>query len=108
MRKFVRTLLLAMGVTDVHDAPGGASGLVASGVIDPDVVILDWQMDGVNGPACMGRGARNEFSHPNVPIIVLTGHREQARMVEAIGCDEFLCPARRRKGAWPRCCSSRG
>jgi DNA-binding response OmpR family regulator len=55
MRKFVPALLLAMGVTDVHDAPGGASGLVASGVIDPDVVILDWQVDGVNGPACMGR-----------------------------------------------------
>ncbi len=91
-RKTVRTLLLAMGVTDVHDATDGASGLVAIGALDPDVVILDWQMEGMNGPAFMRRVRAPEFSHPNVPIIMLTGHREQARVVEAmrLRVHEFL------------------
>jgi two-component system, chemotaxis family, chemotaxis protein CheY len=91
-RKTVRTLLLAMGVTDVHDAADGASGLVAIEAIDPDVVILDWQMEGMNGPAFMRRVRAPEFSHPNVPIIMLTSHREQARVVEAmrLRVHEFL------------------
>jgi two-component system, chemotaxis family, chemotaxis protein CheY len=91
-RKVVRTLLLAMGVIDVHEAADGASGLLAIDAIDPDVVILDWQMDGMNGPAFMRRVRGPEFSHPNVPIIMLTGHREQARVVEAmrLRVHEFL------------------
>jgi two-component system, chemotaxis family, chemotaxis protein CheY len=93
MRKVIRTLLLSVGVTDVHDAPDGASGLVAIGALDPDVVILDWQMDGMNGPEFVRRvRAPDRISFPNVPIIMLTGHGEHSRVVEAmrLGVHEFL------------------
>ena len=105
MRKVIRTLLLSMGVTNVHDAPDGASGLDAIGALDPDVVILDWQMDGMNGPEFVRRvRARRRFPHPNVPIIMLTGHGEHSRVVEAmrLGVHEFLVKpvsARRAPGA---------
>jgi DNA-binding response OmpR family regulator len=93
VRKVIRTLLLSMGVTNVHDAPDGASGLSAIGALDPDVVILDWQMDGMNGPEFVRRvRAAGSFPYPNVPIIMLTAHSERSRVVEAmrLGVHEFL------------------
>jgi CheY-like chemotaxis protein len=93
MRKVIRTLLLAMGVTDVHDAADGASGLAAVPALDPDVVILDWQMAGINGPEFVRRvRSPMQFAHPNVPIIMLTGHGEHSRVIEAmrLGVHEFL------------------
>jgi two-component system chemotaxis response regulator CheY len=93
MRKVVRTQLLAMGVTDVHDAPDGLSALSAVRALDPDVVLLDWQMPGMNGPDFV-RLVRSPgaFPYPNVPIIMLTGHGEHSRVVEAmrLGVHEFL------------------
>ena len=93
MRKVIRTLLLSMDVTDVHDTADGASGLAATCALDPDVVILDWQMAGMNGPDFVRRGrSPGKFPFPNVPIIMLTGHGEHSRVVEAmrLGVHEFL------------------
>jgi two-component system chemotaxis response regulator CheY len=93
MRKVIRTLLLSVGVTDVHDAGDGASGLAAISALDPDVVILDWQMAGMNGPEFVRQvRSADAFAHPNVPIIMLTGHGEQSRVIEAmrLGVHEFL------------------
>jgi two-component system, chemotaxis family, chemotaxis protein CheY len=93
VRKAIRTLLLSMGTSDVHEAPDGASGLCAIGALDPDVVILDWQMAGMNGPEFVRRlRAPDACAFPNVPIIMLTGHGEHSRVVEAmrLGVREFL------------------
>ena len=93
MRKVIRTLLLSMDVTDVHDAGDGESGLADICALDPDVVILDWQMAGMNGPEFVRRvRSPDTFPIPNVPIIMLTGHGEHARVVEAmrLGVHEFL------------------
>ena len=93
MRKVVRTLLLSMGVTDVHDAPDGANGLAAIRAFQPDVVLLDWQMAGMNGPDFV-RLVRSStsFPDPNVPIIMFTTHGEPSRVIEAmrLGVHEFL------------------
>jgi CheY-like chemotaxis protein len=93
VRKGIRTLLLSMGVTNVHDAADGASGLSAIRALDPDVVILDWQMERMNGPEFVRRVRSPEsFPNPNVPIIMLTGHGERSRVAEAmrLGVREFL------------------
>ena len=95
MRKVVRTMLLSIGVhnTKIYDAPDGQTGLELIRRVAPDVVILDWQMPGLDGPAFV-RIVRSPatFPYPNVPIIMLTGHGERARVVEAvtIGVNEFL------------------
>jgi two-component system chemotaxis response regulator CheY len=93
VRKLIRTLLLAMGTSDVHDVPDGPSGLSAISALDPDVVILDWHLAGMDGPEFVRRlRAPDVCAFPNVPIIVLTGHGEQSRVVEAmrLGVREFL------------------
>jgi two-component system chemotaxis response regulator CheY len=74
-RKVIRTLLLAMGCTKIHEASDGASGLEAIHAIDPDIVLLDWEMPRLDGPEFVRRvRSPGTFPLPNVPIIMLTGH----------------------------------
>jgi len=93
MRKVVRTMLMSIGVHEVHEAPDGAAGIDLIRRLAPDVVILDWQMPGLDGPSFV-RMVRSPdtFPYPSVPIIMLTGHGERSRVVEAmkIGVNEFL------------------
>ena len=92
-RKVIRTLLLAMGCTKIHEANDGASGLEAIRVIEPDVVLLDWEMPHIDGPEFVRRvRSPGTFPLPNVPIIMLTGHGERSRVLEAVrlGVHEFL------------------
>jgi two-component system chemotaxis response regulator CheY len=93
MRKVVRTLLMSIGVRTVYEAPDGPAGLELIRNMAPDVVIVDWQMPGLDG-ASFVRMVRSPdtFPFPDVPIIMLTGHGERSRVVEAIqiGVNEFL------------------
>jgi two-component system chemotaxis response regulator CheY len=93
MRKVVRTMLMSIGVRNVYEAPDGPSGLAFIRTNCPDVVVLDWEMPGLDGPAFV-RMVRSPdtFPYPNVPIIMLTGHGERSRVIEAvkIGVNEFL------------------
>jgi two-component system, chemotaxis family, chemotaxis protein CheY len=92
-RRVIRMLLLSLGVTDVHDAGDGESGLAAVTSFDPDVVILDWQMAGMHGAEFVRRVRSPQTSAvSNVPIIMLTGHSQQSRVIEAmrLGVHEFL------------------
>lgn len=93
MRKVVRTLLMSIGVRNIYEAADGPSGLEAIRNLGPDIVILDWEMPGLDGAGFvrMVRSPRT-FPLPNVPIIMLTGHGERSRVIEAIeiGVNEFL------------------
>jgi two-component system, chemotaxis family, chemotaxis protein CheY len=92
-RKVIRTLLLGMGCTKIYEANDGASGLEAIHAIDPDIVLLDWEMPRIEGPEFVRRvRSPGVFPLPNVPIIMLTGHGERSRVLEAVrlGVHEFL------------------
>jgi len=93
MRKVVRSLLLAVGIKDVHDVANGVDGLEAIPNINPDVVILDWEMPHLTGGEFMRivRSPKN-FSKPHLPVIMLTAHVTRDRVVEAVrlGVNEFL------------------
>ena len=92
-RKVIRTLLLAMGCTKLHEATDGASGLDAIRALGPDIVLLDWEMPGIDGAAFVRRvRSPGTFPLPHVPIIMLTGHGERSRVLEAVrlGVHEFL------------------
>jgi len=93
MRKVIRALLTTMGAQTIYEAKNGSAGLDLIGTLAPHIVILDWEMPGVDGAAFM-RAVRSpgKFSHPNVPVIMLTGHSERSRVVEAaqLGINEYL------------------
>jgi CheY-like chemotaxis protein len=93
MRKVVRNLLVNCGVKDIFEAADGIAALDSIRTIAPDVVILDWEMPLLTG-AELVRIVRSPgvFPMPDVPIIMLSGHCERWRIVEAIrlGVNEFL------------------
>jgi two-component system, chemotaxis family, chemotaxis protein CheY len=93
MRKVVRNILVNLGVKNIHEASDGIAGLEAIRMFAPDIVILDWEMPLLNG-AELVRIVRSPgvFPVPDVPIIMLTGHVERWRVVEAtrLGVHEFL------------------
>jgi two-component system, chemotaxis family, chemotaxis protein CheY len=94
MRKIVRSLLVNIGVKSVTEASDGIEGLDAIRTTAPDVVILDWEMPLLNGPEFV-RIVRSPgvFPTPDIPIIMLSGHGEKWRVIEAVrlGVNEFLC-----------------
>src|SRR6185436_19046914 len=93
MRKVVRNILVNLGVKSIHEAPDGIAGLEAIRMLAPDLVVLDWEMPLLNG-AELVRIVRSPgvFPVPDVPIIMLTGHVERWRVIEAsrLGVNEFL------------------
>jgi DNA-binding response OmpR family regulator len=93
MRKVVRAMLSTFGVRSVYEACDGIMGLDEICKNSPDLVIVDWEMPMLNG-AQFVRMVRSpgEFPMPDVPIIMLTGHGERWRVVEAarVGAHEFL------------------
>jgi two-component system chemotaxis response regulator CheY len=93
MRKMIRNLLVNCGIKDIYEANDGIAALDAIRSVAPDVVILDWEMPLLSG-AELVRIVRSPgvFSMPDVPIIMLSGHGERWRVLEAarIGVNEYL------------------
>jgi two-component system chemotaxis response regulator CheY len=93
MRKVIRILLVNVGVKNVYEAGDGITGLEAIRTVAPDVVIVDWEMPLLNG-AELVRIVRSPgvFPLPDVPIIMLSGHGERWRVIEAVrlGVNEFM------------------
>jgi two-component system, chemotaxis family, chemotaxis protein CheY len=92
-RKVIRTLLTTIGVRQIVEASDGLAGIEAIKTIAPDIALLDWEMPGLDGAGFM-RVVRSPetFPYPDVPIIMLTGHSEKSRVVEAVrlGIHEYL------------------
>jgi two-component system, chemotaxis family, chemotaxis protein CheY len=93
MRRIVRQLLHGFGSREIYEAEDGASGLEAFTTYNPDILITDWAMpifDGIE----LTKTIRQPGGTPNpyVPIIMLSGHSEKKRVIEArdAGVTEFL------------------
>src|SRR6201996_5160152 len=93
MRKMVRNLLVNCGIKDIYEAGDGIAALDIIRTVGPDVVILDWEMPLLSGTELV-RIVRSPgvFPMPDVPIIMLSGHGERWRVVEAVrlGVHEYL------------------
>jgi two-component system, chemotaxis family, chemotaxis protein CheY len=93
MRKMVRNLLVNCGIKDIYEAGDGITALDTIRTVGPDVVVLDWEMPLLTG-AELVRIVRSPgvFPMPDVPIIMLSGHGERWRVLEAarLGVNEYL------------------
>lgn len=93
MRSLVKSILGALGVRSVTEAADGADALKELRHFAADIIILDWNMDPLDG-LDLTRMVRqpNDSANPFVPIIMLTGHTEMKRVMEArdSGINEFL------------------
>ena len=105
MRKVVRNLLVNIGIKKIFEAGDGIAALEAIRTVQPDLVILDWEMPMLNGPELV-KIVRSPgvFPTPDLPIIMLTAHGERWRVVEAVrlGVNEFMVKPVSSKGLLDR------
>jgi len=92
-RQLIRTVLGALGITQVVEASDGQDGLDRLKDFSADLALVDWKMEPMDGLAFAqkirhGPGSPNPF----LPIILLTGYVEGALMAEArdAGINEFV------------------
>ncbi len=93
MRALVKSILHALGVRNVHEAIDGADAFKELRHFPADLIICDWNMEPLDGLDFV-RLVRTGGDSPNpyVSIIMLTGHTEMNRVIEArdSGVNEFL------------------
>jgi two-component system chemotaxis response regulator CheY len=93
MRKLVVTILQAFGAVQIFEAADAQRAYVILRDANPDVLILDWMMEGMSGLDLVKqiRSAPNS-PNPFVPVIMLTGHThiDHVRQARDAGVNEFL------------------
>ena len=93
LRSIVCTVLGGIGIHNVHQCSDGAQALDFLKRWQVDIAIVDFQMDPVDGVE-FTQMVRNSAggTNCNLPIIMLTGHADRARVCEArdAGVTEFI------------------
>lgn len=93
MRKLVTTILQAFGVIQIYEAESGQRAWTILRESNPDVIVLDWVMDDINGIELMQMIRTNPAApNPFVPVIMLTGHTSMEHVIQArdAGVNEFI------------------
>jgi CheY-like chemotaxis protein len=93
MRKLVVTILQAFGAVQICEAESGERAWALLREINPDVILLDWMMEGMSGLEFVKK-VRTCAQSPNpfAPVIMLTGHThiDRVRQARDAGVNEFL------------------
>ncbi len=93
MRELIRAMLGAFGVTNMMDAREGEHAMTRMEDFHFDLIITDWVMEPMDGIE-FTRWLRTSANSPDpyLPVIMVTGHTEQRRVVEArdAGVNEFI------------------
>ena len=93
MRKLVTTILQAFGVIQIHESSSGEHAWESFREHNPDIIILDWVMEGMSGIELMKMIRLNPASpNPFVPVIMLTGHTslDHVMIARDAGINEFI------------------
>lgn len=93
MRNLIASVLEALNVGAVYQASNGEQGFDIFCNRNPDIVLVDWLMEPMNGIE-LTKKIRSSGASPNkmVPIILVTGYSALPRVEEArdAGVTEFL------------------
>ena len=93
MRRLTGMMLTNLGAKSVLEAPDGLAALEAIRTVDPDVMLLDWDMPVLNGIEVLRIVCSpGVFPRPNLPVIMLTTRAQRSQVNEALraGANEFL------------------
>lgn len=76
---------------DIHVAPNGETGIEMTRELQPDVVLLDIALPGIDGFETLAAIRSTPFG-THVPVIIITAHGDSSTAVEAreAGADHFL------------------
>jgi two-component system, chemotaxis family, chemotaxis protein CheY len=93
MLRIMKTMIRALGVGIVRGAENAAQALDMIDANPPDILILDWMMQGMNGLE-LARHLRTSGDSPNpyLPIVMVSAHADRSLVIEArnVGINEFV------------------
>ncbi len=93
MRKLIRNVLEALDIKNIHEAKDGEEAFKIMYEENPDIVIVDWDMEPMDGIELTEEIRKGPLS-PNrlVPIIFLTGYSSAKKVLQArdAGATEFV------------------
>jgi DNA-binding response OmpR family regulator len=93
MRSIMNAILKGAGMRNVREAKDGAEALDILKQFPADLALVDFNMEPIDGVE-FTRMLRNAPDSPNpyLPIIMVTGHSERSRVIEArdSGVNEFV------------------
>ncbi len=108
MQLLLKEILRSFRITQIRVADDGADGIKELRNFSTDIVICDWNMQPIDG-LDFTRMVRtsSDSSNPYVPIVLLTGHTESSRVMEArdAGITEFLAKPVSALGLYKRICA---
>lgn len=92
MKDILRQILRTLGVTQIIETSDGTEGYELFKQMSPDIVLLDWHMEPVDGLALTRRIRSKDGPNRYVPIIMITGYSEIERITRArdAGVNEIL------------------
>src|SRR5712675_911300 len=92
-RKLTRMMLMNIGAKSIFEAADGMVALDVIRNVNPDVMLMDWDIPVLSGPQVMHIvRSPGLFAKPSLPIIMLTSRTSRARVNEALrlGVNEIL------------------
>ena len=91
-RTLIHSILQALGISNLEEARDGNEALEILGEQSPDLVILDWKMEGMDGVECVRQVRALTSQNRFVPIIMVTGYTEASLKKKArdAGVNDFL------------------
>ena len=93
MRRLLTAMLEAFGAGAILQAQDGPTGVELFEQQKPDIVLLDWELPGLDGIGVALRLRDRALCHnPFVPILMVTAYSEKGRVVAArdAGINDFL------------------
>ena len=98
MRTIIRTVLKAIGISEIIDAPNGVEALKIleqrhkqSGGKPADLIICDWNMPHMSGIELLTK-IRTESNFKKLPFLMLTAQANEEHLREAItaGASDYV------------------
>lgn len=92
-RRLIRMMLTNVGARTIHDAVDGVEAIEAIPVVDPDVMIVNWDIPLLSASEILRRvRSPDSFAKADLPIIMVTDIAWLSRVNEAIslGAHEVL------------------
>lgn len=93
MRTLIKSLFYAMGCKLITECSEGSEALEEMKTRHIDLIICDWAMKPIDGLELLKMiRTAPDSPNPDVPLIMLTGHTERERVIDArdAGVTEFL------------------
>ena len=103
-RTLIHSILQALGISKLEEARDGNEALEILGELSPDLVILDWKMEGMDGVECVRQIRAMDGPNRFVPIIMVTGYTEASLKKQArdAGVNDFLGKPISPRSLWGR------